>query len=241
MPMLRRQTAGRSALREFRRLRRVAIREAWRDWALWLALVVGIFALAFFNDGFGQLVLAGCRGALLTVGVIGWLIGGHVSSLPWIWGAEGERHTAAELRRLPADTWRVFHDLADGKGNWNHVAVGPQGVYLIDSKTFHRPASVDDDGLRSGRIRSNGSSHRGQAVRLNETLQRETGFAIWAQSVFREGAPRRGNGQVVLLDEALLRFLRGVARFEPALSPRAHRAGTRAPSSSLDGATPNRR
>lgn len=108
--MFRRAAAGRSALREFRRLRRVAIREAWRDWTVWLVAVIGIFALAFFTDGFGQLLLAGCLGALLTVGVIGWLIGGHVSSLPWMWGAEGERHTAAELRSLPADTWRVFHD-----------------------------------------------------------------------------------------------------------------------------------
>jgi hypothetical protein len=180
--MLRRQAAGRSALGEFRRLRRVAIREAWRDWALWLAALVGTFALAFFSDGFGQLLLAGCVGALLTVGAMGWLIGGHISSLTWMWGAEGERHTATELRRLP-DTWRVFHDLADGKGNWDHVAIGPPGVYVIDSKTFHRSASVDADGLRSGRIRSSGRYHRGQAVRLKEKLEHETGVAFWVQAV----------------------------------------------------------
>jgi hypothetical protein len=113
---------------------------------------------------------------------MGWLIGGHVSSLPWMWGAEGERLTAAELKRLP-NTWRVFHDLPDGKGNWDHVAIGAPGVFLIDSKTFHRPASVDGDGLRSGRIRSSGSYHRGQAKRLKEKLERETGIATWVQTV----------------------------------------------------------
>jgi nuclease-like protein len=218
--MLRRQAAGRSALREFRRLRRVAIREAWRDWLLWFAALVAVVVLAFVSDGLGQLLLAGCVGALLAVGAMGWLIGGHVSSLPWMWGAEGERHTAAELQRLP-DTWRVFHDLADGKGNWDHVAIGPPGVYLIDSKTFRRPASVDGDGLRSGRIRTSGSFHRGQAVRMKETLEGGTGIATWVQAVVAVWGElpvaETESEKVVYLDATLLTDW--LQRREPRLSP----------------------
>ena len=51
----------------------------------------------------------------------------------WQRGHEGETKTAAELARLPG-SWRVFHDIQTGRGNYDHIAVGPAGVFLLESK-----------------------------------------------------------------------------------------------------------
>jgi hypothetical protein len=118
----------------------------------------------------------------MAVATAGWLMGGHASSLPWMWGAAGERQTAAVLARLP-DGWHVAHDIADGRGNWDHIVIGPSGVYVIDTKAYNGEARVADDALRSGRIRTSGGTFRGQAVRLREALQSDTESVPWVQAV----------------------------------------------------------
>jgi hypothetical protein len=124
-----------------------------------------------------------------------------------MWGATGERQTASQLARL-SDTWRVVHDVPDGRGNWDHIAIGPGGVFAIDSKWFSREARVADDVLSSGRIRERGVAHRGRAVRLKEALERETGSAPWVQAVvavwgdFPQGVAEEN--KVVYLDAARL-------------------------------------
>ncbi len=177
-----RQTAGRSAITEFRRSRRTAMRAAWLDWT-GLALLLGAALLGvFLAGGTLQVISAWMAGFTMAVAVFGWMIGGHVSSLPWMWGATGERQTASQLERLP-EGWHVVHDIPDGRGNWDHIAVGPAGVFAIDSKWFGREARVADDVLSSGRIRERGGTHRNRAYRLNGALAREIGCAPWVQAV----------------------------------------------------------
>jgi hypothetical protein len=61
---------------------------------------------------------------------------------------------------------------------------------------------------RSGRIRSGGSYHRGQAVRLKEKVEHETGVTFWVQAVvavwgeFPQGVVERE--KVVYLDASRL-------------------------------------
>lgn len=64
--------------------------------------------------------------------------------LAWRWGAQGERRTAALLRPLTEEGWSIFHDRAcpDSEANIDHLAVGPNGLFVIDSKLW-----------RGGRIR----------------------------------------------------------------------------------------
>lgn len=66
-------------------------------------------------------------------------------------GARGEEMVAGELARLPAD-WTVFHGvvLPDGT-DIDHLAVGPQGVFLIETKYWSGQVSVE-----RGRILANG-------------------------------------------------------------------------------------
>src|SRR5262245_60652445 len=89
---------------------------------------------------------------------------------------------AKELANLNSD-WRVYHDIPDGTGNWDHIAVGPPGVFAIDSKSLSEPATVDDRGLRAGRLRFGGRAKRSSAVRMKDMIERHTGHAVWVQGV----------------------------------------------------------
>ena len=42
--------------------------------------------------------------------------------------------TAKALRGLEDEGWIVMHDLPAGRGNIDHILVGPGGVFLLDSK-----------------------------------------------------------------------------------------------------------
>lgn len=65
----------------------------------------------------------------------------------WQFGAWGEQSTAKELRPLEKAGWVVLHDLPAGRGNVDHIAIGPGGVFLLDSKRLGGSAVVDDRGV----------------------------------------------------------------------------------------------
>jgi len=60
-------------------------------------------------------------------------------------GYFGERFVAEQLEPLKAQGWRIFHDVpceAHGKKfNIDHVAAGPGGVYVIETKTRRKGAA----------------------------------------------------------------------------------------------------
>jgi Nuclease-related domain len=86
---------------------------------------------------------SGRRDALwrICLAVVGWLIG-DVHSLFWLHGSQGEQWTAAELEDLGGD-WSQVHDIVRNYGNWDHIVVGPSGVFLIDTKRLSTPARVE--------------------------------------------------------------------------------------------------
>lgn len=66
-------------------------------------------------------------------------------------GADGEEATARALATLPSAEWTVFHDVRwPGRklANVDHVAVGPGGVFVIDSKNWTGRIEVKDSVLR---------------------------------------------------------------------------------------------
>ena len=65
----------------------------------------------------------------------------------WRLGAEGERKTERALDALERDGWYVTHDLASGRGNIDHVIVGPPGVFVLDSKVWRGDVSIDQSGV----------------------------------------------------------------------------------------------
>ncbi len=70
----------------------------------------------------------------------------------WERGAEGERMTAAALAALPAG-WVAVHDLhvPGSRANADHVVVGPNGVWVVDSKAYTGEYRHGSDTLWRGR------------------------------------------------------------------------------------------
>ena len=173
--------AGASSLKRFRRERRANLKQ---DWKLWL----GLFAFAgiafAFVGRFGTVGLvagAWILGFVSALAVFGWMIGFDAHSLTWLWGSWGEADSAEELKRLGSE-WHLAHDIENSSGNWDHVVVGPGGVFMIDTKRLRGQVMVKEDGLSSGRLRYRGVSFRNSAVRLREALQQHIAVP-WVQAV----------------------------------------------------------
>jgi hypothetical protein len=109
-------------------------------------------------------------------------------------GYFGERVVAEHLEPLKRQGWRIFHDVpaaANGRSfNLDHVAVGPQGVFAIETKTRRkggaRPGFDDHKAYFDGRalVWPWGEDNHGleqaerNAVWLAEALQAELGERV---------------------------------------------------------------
>jgi Nuclease-related domain len=140
---------GGSAQATWRRTRAV-------EWAAWtrtvpwrVAVILGIGA----GGGFLANLLA--PGLSLVVGWLaamaaGWGLRFRPSpeASAWRRGAAGERRTARLLDPLERQGWAVLHDLAvpGSRANLDHLAIGPGGVFVIDSKQYRGRLQLDGSG-----------------------------------------------------------------------------------------------
>lgn len=163
----------------------------------------------------------------------------------WLTGSQGEQWTDKELRKLEPRGWRVLRDMKRRGINFDHVVVGPAGVFVIDSKnldgsvtcardtmTLHRPGAAQD-GRPAYTTDSLARGVRFQAADLNDLLRRRLGEGIWVSGVvtiwaeFEQGSVRgdrmdyvRGDMLVTWLQSQDVRLNEAkVAAIERALSP----------------------
>ncbi len=57
-------------------------------------------------------------------------------------GAAGEEHVGALLAELSNMGWCVIHDATLGRGNVDHIAIGPAGLFTIETKSHPGPVRV---------------------------------------------------------------------------------------------------
>ena len=109
----------------------------------------------------------------------------------YLHGGLGERRTAKALSSLHSRGYVVRHDLQRGRGNWDHIVVGPGGVFLIDSKVLGGAVGVDGDRvhvIRGTEMLDNyseplGRRIRGQAYGLHREISSTTGLRPWVQGI----------------------------------------------------------
>ncbi|MEV7009968.1 nuclease-related domain-containing protein [Streptosporangium sp. NPDC051022] len=87
----------------------------------------------------------------------------HEAVRTWRKGAIGERRTARMLRPLGRHGYTVLHDraLPSGRANIDHLVIGTTGVFVVDTKNWHRGKRL----VRRGRSVRVGGASGGQIVR----------------------------------------------------------------------------
>jgi hypothetical protein len=176
----------------------------------------------------------------------------------WREGAEGERKTAKALKPLQRSGLRVVHDVKARYGNYDHVAVGRAGVFLLETKNLkgtvelrngvpHLRRRLDPDAdTRLDQIRPRALS---AAARLKEDIERRTGHRTWVQAVvvFWSDFPggRVDDGQCIFIHGPQLRaWLEGLPdrldllKVEEIASSITHIANHEPSENDVDGARP---
>jgi hypothetical protein len=126
------------------------------EWAAWIqslpwriAVLVGIGAGGGVLGGLLAPRLGLVLGGLAAVAA-GWGVRFQPSpdAVAWRRGAVGERRTARLLAPLERHGWVVLHDLAipGSQANIDHLAIGPGGVLVIDSKQYRGALQLDPSG-----------------------------------------------------------------------------------------------
>lgn len=107
-------------------------------------------------------------------------------------GRSGEIVVGQFLERLRADGFEVFHDIPANGFNIDHVLVGPQGVFTVETKTIGKPprgkAIVDYDGQQ---IQLNGvtltrnpiEQAKAQSAWLSKLIQDRTGKRLFIKPI----------------------------------------------------------
>jgi hypothetical protein len=132
---------------------------------------------------------------------------------------ECEEKTEQTLRPLEQAGWSVVHDMRARYGNYAHVAVGPSGVYLLETKKQQGIVDIRCGAPRGGRRRGDGEvsvvfpRYRpralGVATRVEEQILKHSGqrAAVQAVVVFWSEFPERlvEDGRCVYIHGADLR------------------------------------
>ncbi|HEY2631622.1 MAG TPA: nuclease-related domain-containing protein [Solirubrobacteraceae bacterium] len=89
-------------------------------------------------------------------------------------GATGEEQVGALLDEMRGEGWRVIHDASFAHGNIDHIAIGPPGLFTVETKSHPGPV----------RIRTIHGAILRQAQEERETVERVTGERVEALLVF---------------------------------------------------------
>lgn len=160
----------------------IAVSEVWIGVAAVAVLVVGMIL------GLPSGVLIGAELAMIAAFLV---VAPQVDREfgRWQRGAEGEERVGGILEGLAGDGWHVIHDVTFGRGNIDHVVVGPGGVFAVETKSHGGRISLErlDPKMLS------------QAYAEKKTLEERLGVAVEPLLVFsraylieRPSAKRQG-------------------------------------------------
>jgi hypothetical protein len=126
----------------------------------------------------------------------------------WERGARGERKVGGVLDGLGPE-WHALHDIYLGRGNIDHVLVGPAGVFTVETKSH--PGRISVDRIEDHMLR--------QAYAESKVLEKISGLEVEPLLVFSNAwlvgsVPARRRGVTILPARTLPHF---VSRRRPKL------------------------
>lgn len=169
-------------------------RETVRRTASWALAVLGLaIGVAFISgSGYGWLSREFVFAEFLVVGVcVGLTRLVEPSMNRWDRGAKGEEHVGKVLEDLRDAGWRVLHDVSLGRGNVDHILIGPGGLFTVETKSHAGRIAVD---------RVDPAMFR-QAYAESKLVERICGERVVPLLVFSRAyidRPKKKNGVVVL-------------------------------------------
>jgi hypothetical protein len=143
--------AGASAQAEFESRKRRRVERVKQTWPVAVGITLVTMLVAYVVT---QVYLGPAMGSLAASAVALVFMGTYLE-VPqtidaWRIGAEGERKTARYLDRLAEAGFIVLHDrkVPGYGGNLDHVAIGPTGVWAIETKNVAGKVEINGDSLR---------------------------------------------------------------------------------------------
>jgi hypothetical protein len=124
-------------------------------------------------------------------------------------GATGEEQVGSLLDGLTGD-WRVIHDASLGRGNVDHILIGPAGVFTVETKSHPGP-------VRVGRVHGATLS---QAQAQRKAIERVTGEPVEPLIVFSRAWVDRPLARRKGVRVMPARMLQGFLDRHPATLPR---------------------
>src|SRR5690348_8851726 len=162
-------------------------RETWRSLrnrnvAILLALLLPLGA-AMLAWGPTSLLLFPV--AVSVIGAVKLLEHHHLPVVQrWARGATGEETVGAALDELQPE-WRVLHDYSTGRGNIDHIVVGPGGLFTVETKSHAWVRRIEPSWLKQAYA---------QSKHMEEiTTRRFTPLLVFSRArITKPGARHRG-------------------------------------------------
>jgi hypothetical protein len=125
-------------------------------------------------------------------------------------GASAEEHVGSLLAQLPSRTWHVIHDASFGRGNIDHILIGPPGLFTLETKSHPGP-------VRVGRVHG-ATLRQAQAQRdaIEQVMRMQVEPLLVYSRAWVDRPLARRKGVRVLPARVLIAHLR---KREPVLSP----------------------
>lgn len=108
--------------------------------------------------------------------------------------ADGEKAVGQFLEKLRSEGFQVFHDVVGDNFNVDHILIGPQGVFTVETKTWNKPKNFDARVIFDGVGIKVGQYSPDRDVAVQAKAQ-----ASWMQRLLLESAGRTVSVRPVVL------------------------------------------
>jgi Holliday junction resolvase-like predicted endonuclease len=187
--------AGRWTRGELRRRHYRYLRRAWPFAAGFAATMAAVAALVCMAapSAHRDAIAAAFGATTVWLVVLGVIVGSGTA--PLIMGDTGEQWTAATLRALRGRGWRSMHHVTLRFGNIDHIAFGPAGVVVVETKWRARAWDASPDAIAVLRAAVNQARTNARDVALTLRSQLPTAplhavVVLWTAADSTNLAPR---------------------------------------------------
>lgn len=120
----------------------------------------------------------------------------------WLQGARGEESVGTVLEGLETRGWLAIHDVSLGRGNVDHVAIGPGGIFAIETKSHRGRIPIDRVHQRWLK-----QAYAERKLLENVTNKRVEALLVFSDAYLIGSVPARRQGVTILPARMLTGFL----------------------------------